>query len=410
VVILWGIMGTFSLPQNSFLIVILAIVLIGITAGSVLASTIFLEDLVIEAGGGESGNLIVKDGNIDIQNGRLIIGSDNALSPNPRVQVFGDGLTTFQINSEDGPAIFTMRSKGTSGQAGLQFNDDDTSGSGSGTVFRLRIPGNADRFEIVDAQAITIPMSIEGGTGNVGIGTTSPTSRLHVVGDLTLESSILCTDCIDTTDILDGTILFSDINQNGCATNEIMKWNGASWICAVDGGATGMTGMTGATGMTGMKGATGMTGMKGATGSTGMTGMKGATGMTGMTGMDGTTEFTIVSRYISADQTILSDTTQSLLLTCPFITEFIVSGGIQELTFETEDFIMAESYPANVDSWATRVENNSPFSITYRMWLVCLDFVILPASSSADVTTAEEREGIVLEPISISQPNNIRKN
>jgi len=36
--------------------------------------------------------------------------------------------------------------------------------------------------------------------------------------------------------IKDGTLLFEDFNQNGCATNQIMKWNGASWICAVDSG------------------------------------------------------------------------------------------------------------------------------------------------------------------------------
>ena len=65
---------------------------------------------------------------------------------------------------------------------------------------------------------------------------------------------------IKTGKIRDGTILFSDINQNGCAKNQIMKWNGASWVCTQDSDTIGATGMTG---MTGTPGATGMTGMTG---------------------------------------------------------------------------------------------------------------------------------------------------
>jgi len=45
----------------------------------------------------------------------------------------------------------------------------------------------------------------------VGIGTSTPNTKLHVVGDLTLQSDIICTDCIESTDILDGSITAADL-------------------------------------------------------------------------------------------------------------------------------------------------------------------------------------------------------
>lgn len=38
-----------------------------------------------------------------------------------------------------------------------------------------------------------------------------------------------------TTDmIVNGTIAFADVGQNGCGTNQIMKWSGSSWVCSND--------------------------------------------------------------------------------------------------------------------------------------------------------------------------------
>ena len=59
-------MGTLALPKNMFLITVLAIVSIGITAGSVLASQTISQDLIIEAGMGEDGNLLINDGRLGI--------------------------------------------------------------------------------------------------------------------------------------------------------------------------------------------------------------------------------------------------------------------------------------------------------------------------------------------------------
>jgi len=164
--------------------------------------------------------------------------------------------------------------------------------------------------------------------------------------------------------------------------------------------------------MTGMTGV----GLLGPLGATGMTGMRGATGMTGMTGV-GSLDLTLVSQYFSIEITIPSDTTQLFSLECLFpITEFVVSGGIEEINFETDDFFMAESYPVNLETWATRVENNSPFSVTYRIWIVCLDFINIPTLSATEVTASEvtaskAREVRVfteLEPIPLSQPDKVR--
>jgi len=38
--------------------------------------------------------------------------------------------------------------------------------------------------------------------------------------------------------IRDGTIQFKDINQNSCALNQIMKWDGSQWVCATDNDTT----------------------------------------------------------------------------------------------------------------------------------------------------------------------------
>jgi len=54
------------------------------------------------------------------------------------------------------------------------------------------------------------------------------------IGKKEVKTSDIRNNAIKTGKIRDGTILFADINQNDCATNEIMKWDGASWVCAVD--------------------------------------------------------------------------------------------------------------------------------------------------------------------------------
>jgi len=79
---------------------------------------------------------------------------------------------------------------------------------------------------------VLISVIFVAGAGTAYAGIVLPTITL--AGDVTITGDMTCPGCVDSADIADGTILFSDINQNGCTANQIMKWNGASWVCAVD--------------------------------------------------------------------------------------------------------------------------------------------------------------------------------
>ena len=210
---------------------------------------------------------------------------------------------------------------------------------------------------------------------------------------------------------LDGKLI--DTNNEAGTSGQVLSSTetGIDWIDASSGpvGATGMTGMTGV-GLLGPVGATGMTGV-GLTGATGMTGvgLTGATGMTGMTGL-GSSEFTLVTQYFSSELGISAGATDSFIFDCPFLTEWVVSGGIIETTFITPGFILKDSVPFDADTWLITAENSSIFAATYFIWIICLDFISVSASSSTDVTTSEEREAIVIEPIPFTNPNNIREN
>lgn len=55
------------------------------------------------------------------------------------------------------------------------------------------------------------------------------------VADARLSANVsLLGSSITTGEITDATILFADIAQNGCLTNEIPKWTGAAWDCVTD--------------------------------------------------------------------------------------------------------------------------------------------------------------------------------
>ncbi|MDH3890884.1 MAG: hypothetical protein OEV49_07340 [candidate division Zixibacteria bacterium] len=57
-----------------------------------------------------------------------------------------------------------------------------------------------------------------------------------------IAQDITCSDCVTTNEIADGTVLFSDIGQNGASFDQIMKWNGSAWIPADDEIGTGGSG------------------------------------------------------------------------------------------------------------------------------------------------------------------------
>lgn len=112
-------------------------------------------------------------------------------------------------------------------------------------------------------------MRIKQSTGLVGIGTATPSERLHVAGNFRLDNAFMP-------------------GNNAGTVGQFLQSQGAGatpiWISPPI-----ATGSTGATGATGLQGATGATGTIGATGNVGPTGAQGATGVTGSTGLQGPT-------------------------------------------------------------------------------------------------------------------------
>ncbi len=66
-----------------------------------------------------------------------------------------------------------------------------------------------------------------------------------------VDNAKLAANAVTTDKILDGTILFQDISQNGAAVGQVMKWTGTAWAPRNDSlGAPGVTSVTAGTGLT----------------------------------------------------------------------------------------------------------------------------------------------------------------
>ena len=130
--------------------------------------------------------------------------------------------------------------------------------------------------------------NIDAATGNVGIGTTSPVTKLDVNGQIFSRSGgIRFPDgTTQTTATLQGPLGFPGPTgpQGPTGTPGVTGAQGATGPAGS--GATGPQGPTGAQGLTGPQGATGPAG-SGATGSQGPTGQAGAQGATGPQGPTG---------------------------------------------------------------------------------------------------------------------------
>ncbi len=110
-------MSEMNLTQHTTLIAIIAIVSIGITSGTVIATQTFSQDVIIEAGGGENGNLIIQDGKLGIG---ATPGTNQVLWAKGK-----DGIpASFRVDGVNAGAVFSLRATG--GTPTLQFVDDDT--------------------------------------------------------------------------------------------------------------------------------------------------------------------------------------------------------------------------------------------------------------------------------------------
>ena len=131
----------------------------------------------------------------------------------------------------------------------------------------------------------------------VGVGILSPSSNLHVIGNVYVSNAVTTTNVYATRYYGDGGLLSNLISFVGAtgATGTI----GATGATGAT-GTIGSTGATGATGTIGSTGATGATGTIGSTGATGATGTIGSTGATGATGTIGSTGATGATGTIGA--------------------------------------------------------------------------------------------------------------
>jgi hypothetical protein len=122
----------------------------------------------------------------------------------------------------------------------------DSSEIVDGTITNTDISGAAG---ITNGQLANSSVTVSTGSGLAGGGSVSlgGTVTLSSALGTSIDSGEIVDGTIVSGDISDGTvtasdlasasILFSNIAQNGCSSNQIMKWNGSAWACAAD--ATG---------------------------------------------------------------------------------------------------------------------------------------------------------------------------
>jgi len=130
------ILGKMDILHNTTLIGILAIAAIGITSGIVYATQTISEDLIVQAGAGDPGNIIIQDGGLGI-------GDTPAPSQLIRAKATPGSPANFLVRSDNADAVFNLRS--VNGQPALQLTDGD-----SGQKYRLRLNSPSGDLVIID--------------------------------------------------------------------------------------------------------------------------------------------------------------------------------------------------------------------------------------------------------------------
>ncbi len=83
-------------------------------------------------------------------------------------------------------------------------------------------------------------LSVTGGALTAVLGTSVDSSEIvdgtvtgTDIASNTITSSLILDGTLVANDIADGTLTLAKLGQNGCATNEIIMWNGSAWACAL---------------------------------------------------------------------------------------------------------------------------------------------------------------------------------
>ncbi len=190
-------------------------------------------------------------------------------TPTAKLHVVGDGNTNANYTANLVGNIATSNTAGvTKSTVEIQSSGNWTGASAKNIgLYVSSITGGTLNYD-----------AIFNGGGNVGVGTSAPSSKLQVVGNTSTTNFQM------TAGATNNYFLQSDAAGNG-------SWQPLPTVAGPTGatGATGDTGPTGPTGADGVTGPTGDTGPTGATGNTGNTGATGATGADGSTGVAGST-------------------------------------------------------------------------------------------------------------------------
>lgn len=118
---------------------------------------------------------------------------------------------------EDGVDLLLGSNDGSDGDGVIASAGDLSLQVGSGKTIKL----GSDDVSVDDAGNVTATQFIGGGSLLTGVPGPDSVGTLEIIND-----------SVTTADIKNGTILFSDMADNGCATNEVMEWNGSVWVCS----------------------------------------------------------------------------------------------------------------------------------------------------------------------------------
>jgi len=75
-------------------------------------------------------------------------------------------------------------------------------------------------------------------TNLAGTGLAFSGGTLSTTLGTSIDSGEIVDGTITATDVADGTLTLAKLGQNGCTSNQIVKWNGSAWACAVDASAS----------------------------------------------------------------------------------------------------------------------------------------------------------------------------
>ncbi len=152
----------------------------------------------------------------------------------------GTGVSPYTLGIAAGGVTNAMlTNSGVTVTAGTGLTGGGSVSLGGTVTLNSSLGTTIDSTEITDGTITSADLSATAGITNAQLANNAVTvtagSGLSGGGAVALGSSVTLTSslgtAIDTSEITDGTILFADIAQNGCSTNQVMQWNGSAWAC-----------------------------------------------------------------------------------------------------------------------------------------------------------------------------------